>query len=332
MRKIACLIMFIIVLIFVACSNKVTQPSDLPPVNLLKPDTSYVIITPAWTEADGIAFNRPADVKIGYDRFVYVADQNNNRVVKLTLAGEFVESYAIDNPTQVTQDRALDLLAVNDSSVVLRRSYKEGGDFHVVYTAPDIILPPPLNTLAPGKLLGIAASPFPDKNYMLANFYENSIFRFDTADEYVSTPIPPGTQIGSVQSPICVNSFNLGGNYYICYTSGSSSFGAQVIDAETSLPFIPDTDSADIYRPTQSGHKDIAMDRLGNIFVLFKTDSEVRKYNRYGVFQLRFGQDGGLGDLLNHPQGIDAYQDYIYIADTENNRIVRFEASTSVQQ
>ncbi len=326
------ILMLLLIALLLYCSDKASQPTNLPEPGSVIPDSTYVMITPAWTEADGIQFDRPADVKIGYDRFLYVADKNNDRVVKLTLAGEFVESYQISNPTQITQDRALDLLAVNDSSVVLRRSFREGGDFQVVYTAPDVPRPPPIDDTSYAVLFGIAASPFPDKTYSFSNFYENEIYRFDSDDEFVAVQVPSGNAAGRVAAPVAVNSFNIGGQYYIGYTSGRSSFSVQLIEASTGLPVIPFSDSADIYLTTVSGHKDIAVDGLGNIFVTMASASEVWKFSRNGQLLLKFGQDGSLEDRLNNPRGIDSYQQYIYVADTDNDRVVRFEVSTTPQQ
>ena len=115
------------------------------------------------------------------------------------------------------------------------------------------------------------------------------------------------------------------------YTSGGASYSIQVVNGLTGDFYIEDTDSADIYTPTMSGYKDISMDDLGNIYVSFTAVSEVWKYNRNGIFVLSFGQDGGQGETLYRPRGIYAYQDIIYIADAGNNRIVRFQSSTAVQ-
>lgn len=333
MRKILLIALFAgIALLIHACSEKISQPTDLPKPGTFHPDTSYVFIEPAWTEADGIPFNEPTDVKIGYDRYIYIADKRNNRVVKMTQAGDFIESYSAPHPTQVTQDRALDLLAINDSSVVLRRSYRDGGDFQVVYTAPDFYLPPPIDRLSPGVLFGIAASPFPDKTYSICNYYENTIFRFGPDDKYIATQVPPGFGVGIVSAPVSVNSFNFNGRYLIGFTSGRSTYSIQLIDAASGYPIIPYSDSADIYHATAGGYKDITLDPLGNIFVTITSRSEVWKFDRNGKFVLRFGQDGDPAEHLLNPHGIDAYQQYIYIADTDNNRVLRYETTASPEQ
>jgi hypothetical protein len=334
MRMIASvMIILALALLIYACSEKISQPTDLPRPGAFHPDTSYIMISPAWTEADGIPFSKPSDVIIGYDRYVYIADKGNDRVVKLTLAGDFIESYGAPHPTQITQDRALDLLAVNDSSVVLRRSYREGGDFQVVYTASDVFLPPPNDTiLVPGILFGIAASPFPDKTYSLSNYFENTIYRFSPDDKYSAIQVPPGVGLGAVSAPVAINSFDFNGRYLIGYTSGRSNYAIQLIDASTRDPIIPYSDSADIYLFVSGGYKDMTLDPLGNIFVSMATTSEVWKFDRNGVFVLKFGQDGEPDEWLDNPRGIDAYQEYIYVADTDNDRVIRYETTASPEQ
>ena len=223
----------ILAILFAAqsCSDKASQPGDLPEPGSLLPDTTYIMVTPAWTEADGIPFNKPSDVKIGYDRYVYIADRDNDRVVKLSLAGEFVESYAVRYPTQVAQDRGLDLLVISDSSVILRRSYSENGDFEEVFVWPDAILPPPFDTIMPAAIFGIAASPFPDKSYLISNFYNHTctfdstriddttyivdttcydegIYEFNSDDYLGGIRIPSGYDVGRVINPVCINTFD----------------------------------------------------------------------------------------------------------------------------
>ncbi len=316
----------------IACSDKISQPGDLPDPGSFSPDTTYVMVEPAWTEAEGIAYDDPSDVIIGYDRFVYVADRGNDRVVKLNLAGEFVESYYIPAPSQITQDRALDLLAVTDSNRVWRRSFMDDGEFEVVFTADDVYRPFPIDSMISARLFGIAASPFPDKDYFLTNFYEDSVFVFGPDDERDDVLAVKGYGVGLANAPIAVGAFDIGDLYCVGFTNSGTSFSIQLIDVNSGMPVVPFTDSADIYRPTVNGHKDIAMDRAANIFVSMASSSEVWKFNRNGVFQLKFGQAGGPADRLNNPRGVYIYQDYIYVADAGNNRVVRFLSSTAPQQ
>lgn len=319
--------------IYIGCSEKIQQPGDLPDPGIYNPDTTYVMISPAWTEADGLAFDHPSDVIVGYDRTIYIADTYNDRVVRLDLAGNFIESYNVHHPTQIAQDRGLDLLVVTDSSTILRREYRTQADFVEVHSEPDVLLPPPPDAhFVPAALFGICASPFPDKSYYFSHYYENGILKYNADDGFVKVQILPGIGVGRASAPVGINAKNFNGEFYLCYTSGQSSYSIQIINLSTNLPLIPDTSSTNIYRPTVTGHKDITMDALGNIFVTMASTSEVWKYNRYGNYVLRFGQAGTGDDLLSNPRGIDAYQNYLYVADRNNNRVVRFEASTSAQQ
>lgn len=322
------------VAIYWGCSDKIEQPGDLPEPGTYNPDTTYVMVTPVWTGADGLEFNHPNDVIVGYDKSIYIADTYNDRIVRLDLAGNFIESIDIHRPTQIAQDRALDLLAVTDSSVVLRRDYSEDGDFVIVHSEPDVLLPPPPDDhIVPAALYGICASPFPDKSYYFSHYYENGILKYNSSDNFVRVQVYPGIGVGYAMAPLALNAKEIKSDFYLCYTSGSASFSIQVLNLTTGEPVIPDTaEVTDIYSPTVTGYKDITMDEFGNIFVTMATRSEIWKYDRYGKFDYRFGQEGSGADLLKNPRGIDSYQNYLYVADRDNNRIVRFEASTSAQQ
>jgi len=315
-----------------ACSDKASQPTNLPEPGELNPDTTYVMITPAWTEADGIPFDDPADVIVGYDRYIYVADRGNNRVVKLSLSGEFIESYEMPAPSQITQDRALDLLVVTDSNRVWRRSYMDNGEFEPVFTADNIYIPYPVGTYISARLFGIAASPLPDKQYFLTNFYEDSVYIFDPEDHRDDVIAEEGYGPGLANAPVTAAAYMVKNLYRVAFTNSGVVYSINIMDGYSGLPVIPDSDSADIYRFTVSGHKDVAMDQSANIFVTMAASSEVWKFNRNGVFQFKFGQDGEPGSHLNNPRGIYVYQDYIYVADAGNNRIVRFLSSTSPEQ
>ena len=335
MKKFSLIILTLMIVgIYWGCSDKIEQPTDLPDPGIYDPDTTYVMVTPSWTEADGLEFSHPGDVIVGYDKSIYIADTDNDRIVRLDLNGNFIESFSIHHPTQIAQDRGLDLLAVTDSSVIFRRDYATDGEFEVVHTEPDVLLPPPPDDLiVPAALFGICASPFPDKSYYFSHYYENGILKYNSNDGFVKLQVAPGIGVGRASSPLCLNAKNINGNFYLCYTSGGSSFSIQVLNLTTGEPVIPDTSSLkNIYRPTITGHKDITIDEFGNIFVTMANRSEVWKYDRYGDFAFSFGQDGTGEDLLDNPRGIDSYQNYLYVADRDNNRIVRFEASTSAQQ
>ena len=52
-------------------------------------DTAYVQISPSW-----VGFNKPQDIYIGKEPFIYVADTDNDRIVMMNLVADI--EYAID--------------------------------------------------------------------------------------------------------------------------------------------------------------------------------------------------------------------------------------------
>ena len=49
----------------------------------IRGDTVYVQLNPDWE-----GFNRPQDVMVGREPFIYVADTDNDRIVMLNLDGQ----------------------------------------------------------------------------------------------------------------------------------------------------------------------------------------------------------------------------------------------------
>jgi hypothetical protein len=68
-------------------------------------DTVYIKLSPDWE-----GYNKPQDVLIGIEPFVYIADTENNRVVMLNVAGQFMGETTIEHPTKITQDYRLNLI------------------------------------------------------------------------------------------------------------------------------------------------------------------------------------------------------------------------------
>lgn len=73
---------------------------------------------------------------------------------------------------------------------------------------------------------------------------------------------------------------------------------------------------------------DIAIDSKGDVFVLRSNPAEVRKYTPEGKLIMKWGKWGkGLGEFM-WPQAIAIDKDdNVYVADTDNNRIQKFDAN-----
>jgi hypothetical protein len=63
---------FILLLLLLACGERIKLPTDIAPSGPGIPDTTYVPISPAWTEAGGIPYIGPEDVHVGFDGYLYI--------------------------------------------------------------------------------------------------------------------------------------------------------------------------------------------------------------------------------------------------------------------
>ncbi len=93
-----------------ACNEKssVVDPATLPrgsTANIFG-DTSYIQMQPVWT-----GFNKPKDIKIGFDDILYVSEPDSNRIVMVNLAGITLgHSRYVKHPVSITQDRRFNLI------------------------------------------------------------------------------------------------------------------------------------------------------------------------------------------------------------------------------
>ncbi len=76
-----------------------------------------------------------------------------------------------------------------------------------------------------------------------------------------------------------------------------------------------------------SSLKDVRSMRSGNIFVVDAAKDSVYKFNAFGNELQSFGGR----DIFNNPHGVAFFDRTLYIADSGNNRILRFILSTDIQ-
>ena len=122
---------------FFSCGKRIKLPTNLPQPSEGGTDTTYVPVSPEWTDANGIPFNQPEDVHVGIDGYVYIADTGNDRIVKLDQGGNFISQYAgIKHPQSISQDQLLRLIATGGNTIYVKLADKM--DFDSIYTGRDI--------------------------------------------------------------------------------------------------------------------------------------------------------------------------------------------------
>ena len=339
-----CLGLFIV---FSTCGRKIKLPTNLPEIGMGTLDTTYVPIEPdrPWVEAGGIPFNRPQDVHIGFDGYIYIADTGNDRIVKLDQAGNLIDQYdGVKNPTSVSQDRLFRLLATGGNTIYKKGTQDE--NFISIYTAPDIydtIFVTPEDTVVDTTVTNyeaIAPNPLPFSGYAIyyaCDFTRSEITRFRFCEpstiDNLGPAIPEGYDLGRTAYPLGIFTYLTQTGFNLIFCQSSDYYSVQLLawNGKDFSLVIPPTGYPDIYlQPTFEQPEDVVMDEYGSIFVVDSEKNSVLKFSRNGVRILSFGTHGTGEKQFRNPKGIAYVNKIVYVADTGNNRILRFTLSTDI--
>ena len=349
-----------LLIIFSNCGRKIKLPTNLPELGGGTFDTTYVPITPIWTEAGGIPFNQPQDIHIGFDGYIYIADTDNDRIVKLDQSGEFIDQYyGAENPTSISQDRLFRLLATGDSIIYKKGTQEQ--NFVSIYIAPDVydtipfviidtvetdtgIIIVPIDTFRVDTSAtiyeGIAPNPLPFSGYAeyyACDFTRSEITRFlfyEPSTIYNLGPaIPTGYTLGKTAYPVGIFTYLTQTGFNLIFCQALYYYSVQLLDGEDFSPIIPWTDSSDIYlQDTFDKPEDVVADEFGNMFVVDSEKNAVLKFSKNGDLILSFGTEGTGEKQFQNPKGIAYANKIVYVADTGNNRILRFKLSTDIPE
>ncbi len=326
--------------------------TDPNPVTLN--DTTYIQQSPTWDQ-----FNGPEDILIGKEPLIYVADTKNNAIIQMDLSGLQIGSLVMSHPRSLSQDNNFDLLVVADSvlpvtfdtiSVLYRvKTVAAGG---IITNADKITLissdyPTPL-TSRTRRFTGV--STFPDNSYIVSRTGPNNSSSLDPDNAILKL-----RGVSSVTSVTVLNGFQSQGNgvYSIdkisalwtaqsnntdfLLTRNTSDFGFKVewfqfddINGAYLPRYLPES-NADITRLQLSAPEDITLDNNSNIFIVDSGNDSLYKFNSAGkILRESFGGFGTGTRKLNMPKGVAYFNKVLYIADTGNNRIVRYKLSTEL--
>lgn len=358
-KKYKLILLYALISFFTSCAEKFDLTDiDTGNGNInIGGDTVYVQIKPVW---DG--FNRPQDVMVGREPFIYVADTDNDRIVMMNLNGDILGARSIKHPVALAQDYRLNLIVCAQFDTLV------GGQsqtFSAVYKFDLVASSHQLNTAPVKRLLPRTA----DLNRPLVEytgtcafynnvFYiarkgpnntsfvdpDNSILIFspkkllgipsneDTLIGRVPNIDPLGQGVVSAYNISSLTSFNDQTIDMIVTLTGENSFKSQwfeyvitPVDQRYLSNFSPNSVSFMIpnkfKRPEGS-----AVDRSLNIFIADAGRDSIYKFNSFGDELQSFGTFGS--DSFNEPHGVAFFDKTLYVADTGNNRILRFILST----
>lgn len=344
-------------IMFMGCGEQLDLsqfPINNPPQKF--GDTVYIQQFP-----DFIGFNEPADIFVGYEPLIYVADKSNNRIAQLDISGALI-SYSdfILKPKKITQDKNFDLLVIAskldtippnilDTVDCVYRFKLRNNNGIISGVQPIIVFKSNQATPIPGKhgkFTGI--STFYDNYYLVtrsgpnnANLIDpdNAIFRINKYDNTV--PVPerlPGFEVTglglmSLLNTSGISTFNNNSTDFI-YIQTASDVAFKInwaiydfVNGTYTAKFTPEqgVDLLKIGLVTEP--QDITVDPYGNIFIVDSFKDSLYKFNSLG--KLKSESFGGIAQFKN-PYGVAFFNKTLYITDTGNNRIRRYILSTDI--
>ncbi len=308
-------------------------------------DTTYLQLRPAWDAANGYDLKAPHDILVGREPLVYIADTENNRILMLDLAGNILgSSQRIDHPVALTQDSKLNLLIVTDANKIYRLN---------LVAAQHRIADAPVETVfheidnPDRRYTGIAAVLTTTQNQAATFYYvtttgndkrDNQILIFPESFN-VRVPDeaglePNGLGMLSASTPSGITALrDFSGDFIFCMT-GDNSFKVQWITIGQ-FGFTPRLNPAqgnfELFAQNKFlAPEDVTVDAEGNLYVIDAALQRLLKFSSAGEEQQSFGSLGAGEKQFNAPKGVAFFNRTLYVADTGNNRIVRFRLSTDV--
>ena len=349
----------VIITAFIAFYSSCTDKFDLSGLDTrsgnvnIGGDTVFVQVNPVWE-----GFNNPQDIMIGKEPFIYVADTDNNRIVLMNLDGQILGARSVLKPVALAQDYRLNLFVCaqfdtlgNTYSAIYK--YNLVSVDHQIENAPVKRILPRLSDFAQPQREYTGAAVFFNNQYLISrkgpnnsNLIDpdNSILIFiqkrlnngsyrDSLIGRVALLDPSGTGIMSANQISSLTSYNARNFNLLMTLIGDNNFKVQPLEYIFSPEFTGyqiaiQPLSADLMIPNSFNQpEDAAIDNAGNIYVADAGKDSVYKFNTFGDLLIGFGGQ----DQFKNPYSVAFFDKTLYVADTGNNRIVRFILSTDIQ-
>lgn len=349
-RSILTVVLIIVALsVTIGCHDKPSVPTA-PPTKGTVNDTLYLPLAPEWT-----GFNAPSDVFIGNEPFIYIADTENDRVAMLDLAGKIIGySSKIQKPIAIGQDGVFDLLVCAELDTVINGNQATIGavyrielrkSLHDITNAP-VSLAYSEASNPTRRFTGVTV--LPNNSYLLTRTGpnnssptnpDNAIITISSDDTFLSPIaglVPKGNALNSISGLSSITTTGARSQDFIFTQTGSEmQFKTQWLifssgdQSAWGQKFIPPQDQNSLFAAGRfTAPEDCTLDDFGNIYIIDSGKDSLLKFNTAGKQMQSFGGTGNGQRQFNSPKGVAWYDKTLYIADTKNNRIVRFRLST----
>lgn len=355
------LVLISVFILFQGCDKKFNTEELVAPNSgggNIVGDTVYVQLNPVWE-----GYNNPQDVYIGHDQFVYIADTDNNRIVMMNVAGQILGIRSVKKPIFITQDYRLNLLVsaqfdttISGQQVTLNAVFKidmVGSNHNIqnasqkrILPAKDVDINNPLREFP-------AMAVFYDNSYEIARRGPNNSIIFDPDNSLLYYKVkkladgtykdslvgriagldPIGSGVPSANGFSALVSFNNNTYDVIAGLTGNTNFKVEwlhFIDTRDFTGYVNyiSPSSAEMMSPNKFEQPEaIGRDNAGNIFVADAAKDSIYKFNTFGDQLMAFGGS----EVFSQPSGIAYFDRTLYIADSGNDRILRFVLSTDIR-
>ncbi len=340
-----------------SCSEK-TDLSQFPITSgggTVVTETTYVQQSPVWTQ-----FNKPEDILLGREPLIYVCDTKNNRVVQMDLSGGEIGSIPVFNPRAIAQDYNFDLLVIADTtslifpdtlSILYRIKLVPVGGVISNATLQPLMRSDYATPLSSRRRKFTDVGVYSDNSYIITRRGpentssldpDNALLKVSGINSVNSVTVlggfqPTGNGIYSIDKMSAITTFNNGPTDFII-TRNTTEFGFKVewfvydnLKGTYEPRFLPG-DNVDLLNYQLGTPEGITLDPSNNIFVVDNTRDSLYKFTSLGVYKREsFGGTGDGVNQLRNPMGVSFFNKVLYIADTGNNRIVRYKLSTDLQ-
>ncbi len=318
-------------------------------------DTVFIPIKPAWT-----GFNKPEDIIVGREPFIFVADTYNDRVVMLNLNGDVLGTRHIRRPVAIAEDYKLNLIVCAELDTVVNGQTQTFGAVykldlvavqHQIGEAPITkLLPRPVDLNYPQRrYTGVCVfynntyyvartgpnnSSFVDPDNSILYFSPKSLFGGGVGDTLIGRvpnidPLSSG--LVSANQISSLTSFNKKNIDFIETLIGNSSLKAQWLtyvvtpaSANYEAKLTPSDGGALMSPGRFSQPEGSCIDDADNIYVADAQKDSIFKFTSLGDELQSFGGP----DVFNEPYAVAYFNNVLYVADTGNDRILRFQLST----
>ncbi|MDB6066371.1 MAG: hypothetical protein JWR26_2579 [Pedosphaera sp.] len=291
---------------------------SLAVLNTFVSPPTYIFSTGTLGTGPG-QYNTPIGIAVDGARNLYIADELNQRIQKLDTNGAYVLAWGgsgtnagqFSSPSGVAVDGSGGVY-VADTSNLRIQSFDNIGTPVVQWG---------VGGSAAGQFINPQSVAADNAgNIYVADTYNHRIQKFTTNGTYVTRWGTQGTNSGQFQTPEGV-AVDTNGNVYVADT-----FNHRIQKFNGSGAYITQWGSHGTNVGQFGFPNGISVDGNGNVFVADTYNHRIQKFNSVGVSITYWGTQGTNSGQFNYPYGVatDASGNYVYVADTSNNRIQVF--------